>query len=287
MDIDIRPVAAADARTCGRILYDAFREVAVRHGFPPDFASVDVATQVATYLINHPFFYGVVAESRGRIIGSNFVSERDAIRSVGPLSVDPAVQARGAGRRLMEAVLERAAGAPGVRLVQDAFNTASLSLYASLGFEVREPLAVLTGRPLSRGPTERQVREMGDADLDECARLCRQVHGLERTRELRDALRGFAPFVLERDGRIAAYATTLSVWQVAHGVGETEADLCALIAGVGRRLAEPLAFPLPTREAAIFRWCLAEGMRVIKPMTLMSIGEYQEPRGCYFPSVAY
>jgi hypothetical protein len=30
-----------------------------------------------------------------------------------------------------------------------------------------------------------------------------------------------------------------------------------------------------------------EGFRAIKPMSLMVIGEYQEPRGRYFPSVLY
>jgi hypothetical protein len=33
----------------------------------------------------------------------------------------------------MQAVLDRGAGALGIRLLQDAFNTGSLSLYASLG----------------------------------------------------------------------------------------------------------------------------------------------------------
>jgi len=28
-------------------------------------------------------------------------------------------------------------------------------------------------------------------------------------------------------------------------------------------------------------------MRVVKPMTLMAIGAYQEPKGSFFPSVLY
>jgi succinate dehydrogenase flavin-adding protein (antitoxin of CptAB toxin-antitoxin module) len=35
-----------------------------------------------------------------------------------------------------------------------------------------------------------------------------------------------------------------------------------------------LARLLPTRDAALFRWCLTEGFRAIKPMSLMVIGEY-------------
>ena len=39
----------------------------------------------------------------------------------------------------MEAVIERGEGAPGIRLLQDAFHMRSLSLYTSLGFDVKEP----------------------------------------------------------------------------------------------------------------------------------------------------
>ena len=76
-------------------------------------------------------------------------------------------------------------------------------------------------------------------------------------------------------------------WIANHGVAETQADVQALLLGARRIIEEPLSFLLPTRHAALFRWCLAEGFRAIKPMSLMVIGEYQEPRGSYFPSVLY
>jgi predicted N-acetyltransferase YhbS len=89
----------------------------------------------------------VVAESEGPIIGSNFLDERDPIRGLGPVTVNPQVQVRGIGRRLMEAVLERARGAVHLRLVQDSFNMLSIYLYASFGFEVKEPLLLMRGQP--------------------------------------------------------------------------------------------------------------------------------------------
>src|SRR5207248_287871 len=103
------------------------------------------------------------------------------------------------GRRLMEAILERCRGAAGVRLVQDAFNTVSMPLYASLGFEVREPLVMMRGTPKGPPPAVGvEGRAMRAEDLDECAALCRQVHGIERSGELRDALNSplSSPFVL-------------------------------------------------------------------------------------------
>ena len=99
MNVAIRPAVPADAEACGRIIYDAFKEIADRHGFPPHYPNVEVAIQRATSCISHPSIFGVVAESEGQIIGSNFLDERDPIRGLGPVTVDPQVQVRGTGRR--------------------------------------------------------------------------------------------------------------------------------------------------------------------------------------------
>lgn len=128
MNIAIRPAVPADSDACGRIIYDAFKGVTERHGFPPHFPTVEVAIQRANFCINHPSILGVVAETDGQVIGSNFLDERDPIRGLGPVTVDPQVQVRGIGRRLMETVLEQTRGAAGVRLVQDSFNMLSVSL---------------------------------------------------------------------------------------------------------------------------------------------------------------
>jgi hypothetical protein len=46
-------------------------------------------------------------------------------------------------------------------------------------------------------------------------------------------------------------------------------------------------FLLPTRNSDLLRWCLENGLRVVQPMTLMSIGLYNEPDGAFLPSVIY
>lgn len=136
MEIILRAPTPEDASEGGRILYQAFRTLADQHNFPPDFPSVEVAGGLLGMLIGHPGFYGVVAEQAGKIVGSNFMDERSPVAGIGPISVDPEIQNKGIGRRLMHAVLDRAAAkkAPGVRLVQAAFHNRSLSLYTTLGF---------------------------------------------------------------------------------------------------------------------------------------------------------
>jgi predicted N-acetyltransferase YhbS len=282
MDIRIRPIAPDDVEAAGRIIYEAFKGIAERHDSRPDFPSADAGIQFAHLLVNDPAVFGVVAERGGRVVGSNFIGEWDSIRGVGPITVDPNLQASGVGRRLMEAVIERGRGAAGVRLVQDSFNTASLSLYASLGFEVREPMALVEGTIGGAIPAGFEVRPMRDEDLGAVAELCRRAHGFERNGELKGLAPALSPLVALRGGRVTAYTSAPASWPLNHAVAEGEEDLRALLTGAG-----PLSFLLPTRQAGLFRWCLSKGMRVIKTMTLMTTGEYQEPRGSYLPSVLY
>lgn len=283
-EVTIRTAEPSDQAECGRILYAAFHDIATRHGFPPDFPSPQYAEGLMRHLVANTF--GVVAERDGRILGSNFLREGDPIRPVGPISVDPELQESGVGRQLMQAVIDRGRDAEGIRLVQDAFNMTSMALYASMGFEVREPLALFSGRPSTSAPAGIDVRPMEEADVDECAALCQKVHGITRTDEVRRS-RALGSFVAERDGRITAYATTLEFWFAAHGVAETDDDFRALLAGAAAAREGQLSFLLPTRQAELFRFCLSAGLRMLKPMTLMSMGPYQEPAARFFPSVGY
>ena len=287
MDVKIRRATADDAEDCGRIVYEAFKGIADRHQFPPDFPSKEAGIQFATLFINHPLIYGVVAEHDGQIVGSNFLDERDPIRGLGPITIDPRTQQRGIGRRLMEAVLERGRDSAGVRLLQDSFNVSSVSLYASLGFLVKEPILLLSGRLKSDPLPGVEVRPLTSEDLEACGELCKKVHGFERTNELRDATKLFSPYVALRKGRIVAYSSAPAFWALNHGVAETEQDMKALLLGAAATVTEPLSFLLPVRQASFFRWCLSERLRVIKPMTLMVKGNYQEPNGSYFVSVLY
>jgi predicted N-acetyltransferase YhbS len=288
MDVTIRPATEADAEECGRICYEAFKAIAERHDFRPDFPTLDSAVGLIRALASSPDVFGVVAEAGGRVVGSNFLWEYDRIRAVGPITVDREAQAAGVGRRLMRAVVERGRGAEGVRLVQDSFNTASLSLYASLGFDVKEPLAVVEGEPAGELPEGYEVRTLRAEDLAACADLCRGVHGFERTNELKHTPPFLTSFVALRGGRLTAYASAPHSWVLNHAVAETEEDMRALLTGASNQgRGTPLSFLLPTRQSELFRWCLSKGMRVVKPMTLMALGPYEEPRGSFLPSVGY
>jgi predicted N-acetyltransferase YhbS len=285
MTLTIREAAAADAAECGRILYAAFAAIAHAHNFPPDFPSVEVATEVATNLIEHPGHYGVVVEEDGHILGSNFIDERSRIAGIGPITVDPAVQNEGIGRRLMQAVIEHAAARDhaGIRLVQTAYHNRSLALYTRLGFATREPLSVLQGPPIAAQFAGYAVRPAQEGDIPACNAICRQVHGFDRGAELQDSIREGSATVVEHLGRIAGYATGIAFF--AYAVAESNQALKALIAAAPA-YGGP-GFLVPTRNHELFRWCLDSGVRLVMQMHLMTVGLYQEPCGAYLPSILY
>jgi GNAT superfamily N-acetyltransferase len=285
MSVSLRPALTTDAGPAGAICYTAFKTIADQHGFPPDFPSPDVATALMEHLLSRPEIHGVVAEADGRVCGSNFLWEANELAGVGPITVDPDVQNGSVGRRLMEAVLERARrqGIPAVRLVQAAYHGRSLSLYAKLGFVAREPLAVLQGKALECVIAGHDVRAATPADLDAANALAFRVHGHQRAGELEQAVRQGMATIVQRGGRLTGYATEIGFF--GHAVGETTDDVKALIAAAPS-FSGP-GFLLPIRNADLFRWTLEHGLRMVQPMTLMTLGPYHEPQGAFLPSILY
>ena len=285
MEVSIRPAESKDLDACARVCYRAFRAIAERHGFPPDFDSDESARLALATFASNPLTYGVVAERGGEVVGSTFIHDRRPVAGVGPVTVDPSAQDAGLGRRMMEAVLDWAweREFPAIRLVQSAYHTRSLALYTSLGFDVREPLSCFQGLPIREFVPGCEVRPATAEDLTSCDGLCEAVHGFARRFELTRGVERGVAMVVERGGRITGYASEVAFW--GHGVAETDEDLKALIAAAPS-VGGP-GFLVPARNAALLRWCLARGLRIVQPMTLMTFGWYREPTGAYFPSVGF
>jgi predicted N-acetyltransferase YhbS len=285
MDVKLRPGRPEDTEVCGRIIYEAFGAIADQHNFPRDFPAREITAGVASMLLGHPGFYSVVAEVNGKVVGSNFLDERSTISGVGPVTVDPAAQNNGVGRILMQDVIQRAAerAAPGIRLLQDAYHGRSLSLYAKLGFQVRDVPACMQRTPPEGEIPGYRVRAATTTDVEACTAVCRRVHGHDRAGEVRDAVAQGTARVVEHDGRISGYATDLAFF--AHAAGESNEDLKALITAAEAFGGSGIL--VPTTNAELFRWCLERGLRVVRQMTLMTMGLYTPPQGAYLPSISY
>jgi len=270
----------------GRICFEAFRHISEGHGFERDFPNAEVGAKVIGLILSLPGSFGVAARLNGKLAGSNFLLLSDEVAGVGPITVDPTFHGRGIGRRLMEAALEhaRVQGADRVRLMQDAYNTASLSLYASLGFSVREPVGLMRAGPPAA--QDASVRAAQMEDLPRLDELSRKLYGASRREEIAAWLRLDIPvLVKENSTGICAY---LVLGKLGHGVAEEESDAVALIGQIGLHASPGLdLFFCPLRNGSLYRAALRAGCQLTKVMNLMTLGPYQEPPRIWMPSIAY
>jgi hypothetical protein len=171
-----------------------------------------------------------------------------------------------------------------IRLLQDSFNVASLSLYASLGFDVKEGVAFMQAAPTAA--PDQSVRPVTQTDLPAIEELGKRIYKSSRRNEVAAAERyGFSSFLRERQGHITGY---LIPGIFGHGVAETKQDALALIGEASRRLPpESARFFCPLGEVDFFREALKAGCRVIKVMNYMALGPYEPPGEVWMPSVLY
>ena len=284
MTFELVPAEPQHVDEIGRICYEAFKEVQEGHGFSPDFPTIDLARQVLGMLVQRDDFYGVVALRDGEPVGSNFLSLMDPVAGVGPITIDCSCQGQGIGRALMQDVINyaRRNNIEQVRLFQDSFNVGSLSLYGSLGFDVKEAAAFMQAAPAAEA--DESVRPVGETDLPSIEQLSKRIYKNSRRNEVAAATPyGFAAFVREQHGRITGY---LIPGIFGHGVAETREDALALIGEAARRLPPPAArFFCPLSQASFFRQAMKAGCRAMKVMNYMALGRYEPPTEIWMPSV--
>jgi predicted N-acetyltransferase YhbS len=282
--IELRRARAEDVPELGRICYEAFKDIADRHGFPTDFQSVEFAQQVVGMLVANEDVYGVGAFEGGLPRGSNFLELWDDVAGIGPVSVDVQSQGGGIGRTTMRHVIDhaRSQGFAMVRLCQDSFNMRSLALYASLGFDVKEPLAYLA--LAGAGRIDAALRPATPDDVPALDELCREIYRVSRRNEIETLIRlGFPAFVIDRGSAIRGYLLGTAL---GHGVAQTNDDMAALLSGLGASTENAHSL-LPMRNGELYRAALAAGHRNQKVMNLMALGPYEDARGTFCTSVLF
>ncbi len=285
------PIQLAEARPehvseLGRICYEAFKDLQDNHRMPVDIPSATVARQIIGMLVQREDFYGVAALAEGQPVGSNFLSLTDEVAGVGPITVDCSMQGKDVGRALMRDVLgyARDHGIARVRLLQESFNMKSLSLYASLGFDVKHAVLYLQAQPAMH--VDHSIREVTDADLDAIDALGRRFYKCSRRNEVA-AAKPFGSLALlrEQKGRVTGYYIP---GLFGHGVSETVQDAVALVGEAARRVPPSFARVLcPLDEGDLYRAFLSAGYRALKMFTLMALGPYEPPAPVWMPSILY
>ncbi len=284
MTIELRRPLPEHIAELGRICYEAFRDIAASHGFPPDFESIQFAQGVVGLMMQQETVYSTAAFDGDAPRGSNFMNMWSDAAGIGPISVDLATQGEGIGKRLMQDALDHARqhGIASVRLCQDSFNMRSLALYASLGFDVKEPLAYMSLSTTAH--VDDAFRPATPADYDAMDALCRDVYRISRKGEYATLTAvGFPAFVLDRGNGITGYVIGTAI---GHGVAQSDDDMLALLAGIGATTPDAHAH-IAMRQGTLYRRALAAGHRNRKVMNLMTYGPYEEPQGTYCPSVMF
>ncbi len=286
MKITTRAIKKVDLNVCSEIVYESFGAFSRRHNSSSDFPTLEFTKTLLGNLIDHPLIDGIVAEKNSRVIGCNFLDERDPIFRMGPLCVHQEFQGHGVGKKIMEKTLDQAKVSKGIRLLVDVANLNAISLYTSFGFQIKELMFLVEGEPKDIPNTKYDFAPLTMDSLKECSSLCQNILGYSRARELKDSITYFSPIIVKKDGVVTAYSSGISSWFVNHGVGETFEDIKNLILGMAFSAQKPISFLLASRHDELFHWCLKNGFRINKPLAFMSIGLYQEPKGYFFPSVS-
>jgi ribosomal protein S18 acetylase RimI-like enzyme len=270
MTITVRPAGPADEAAIARVLCEAFNDLDRRHAVPQYLPTLDAAEPIARELLSQSKIEGLVALEEGAVVGIGFLHDLATGYGVSPLAVAPAAQGRGVGRLLLDGLMERA-GDSSVRLLQDAFNNATLALYARYGFVVREQVTCVQGvapqAAANDGLTLRPAPELSAA----CAELHARIMHFDRPAA------PIEPLAALRNGELTGYAVPEASYP--HSVAHEEEELLALIGALAGRLGEPLTLAVPASQSIVLRRLLDGGMRVHRLMNLMVRGAYEQPDG--------
>ncbi len=210
--LTLRPATDQDVERAGDVNFVAFYQTALAHGLQPVVTSPADSRRYLRYLLSLDPLGGAVGEEDGELVAVGWVHRRGPVATIGPLAVDPRVQGRGIGRRLLERCVEAAgAGVPQVRLVQESYNTVSLGLYLRAGFRIVAPLlelelpvgVVLPPPEPGAGIVLRAAR--GDDRARLVARDAR-AFGAERPQSIDLYLAHGRVLVAERGGTLVGYA---------------------------------------------------------------------------------
>ena len=224
---------------------------------------------------------GVVMEGAGTLAGVALwwpfapASATLGLSSVGLVIVSPDQQGRGLGRRLMEAVLERADPKHVLRLNA---TPAGAPLYRALGFrnsgEVRQHQGRL--RAGARCPAGSGIRPLRPADRQAVAHLDRAATGLDRSTMLgRLHAVSSEELVLERGGQVVAYGL-----RRAFGRGEVlgpvvatgEMDALAIVQPLAAAAVGFVRIDIPADGRAVAAWLDAAGLPEVDAVTTMIRG---------------
>ena len=232
--VTFRPAAEADLLECSRIHRIGIDAYLGRMGFPPMPAENPGLVRLHAHTLRTDPSRFQVAERRGRggkprIVAFGSAVERGSMWFLSMLFVDPAEQAQGLGRALLERILPEDLGGRQLATCTDSAQPISNGLYASFGIVPRMPFLNLLGRPrpgwspppLPSGVTATRMEpgqdgRLGSADQADLDALDLELNGWAHPQDHAFDLRERPWLFRYRDesGQVVGYGYTSEVGRV-------------------------------------------------------------------------
>jgi ribosomal protein S18 acetylase RimI-like enzyme len=289
----VRPAQARDVERAGDVNFLAFYRSALLHGVPAVVTTPAESRRYVSHLLEFDPLGGIVAEDGGEVVGLAWLHPRGPVATVGPVAVDPAVQGRGIGRRLLEGLFEIAGkGVPQIRLVQESFNLVSLGLYLRTGFRIVAPLLELelpAGTRLDPPPATASVVIRPARADDRTALVTRDARafGAPRPQSVDLYLQRGRVLVAEERSMLAGYAMAIGFDARAFLGSASADDARVLLALLGTLAAEFGGRGLAVRalvaasDRAVVDGLLGFGFRVFRACHYMVRGGGTAPPPSY------
>jgi GNAT superfamily N-acetyltransferase len=229
-----------------------------------------------------------VADQGGRVVGLAMALVREGVWGLSLFAVDPALQGRGIGRRLLEASFDHGRDAR-AHLILSTESPAAMRRYARLGLELRPCVAaggIVDPATLDRAAALDGIRDAGPDGIPVADAIGREVRGAGHGRDLEVVLGDPGTRLLLAEDRAFAVVRDERVMLVA-GRDEEAATrvLNAALATVPRGASVTIDFLTAGQDWAV-RACLDAGL-ALSPDGPFFTGGDVGPLRPYVPNGAY
>ena len=207
----IRNMIEADVGQVGNILFRAFNEVSLKHGYGQRLHNETVGKTWAWKLLHSQQSRLVVAELGNRIVGISCLNPRGRVANLGPVAVDPDYQGNAIGSELIRTLLKEADGIESIRVVQESFNPASFCLYYFNNFLPVASVLELSLNEKAEQETgnESNVSDLTGKDLDEVCSYDYSKSNFDRSTDLAYYLRWGKIFAYRKNKQIHGFMAGL------------------------------------------------------------------------------
>jgi len=216
---------------------------------------------------------GVACRREGRLVGTAmWFALDDSHATISLVQVAPDMQGQGLGRRLMQAVMENAAG----RSLKLHATLEGAGLYASLGFTPGGIVEQWQGNAAFQPCAAPGIRIATPEDRAAIGQLDQAATGLDRTRVLNTLTHNAAVAVAGPPDAVTGFVARRQFGRGAL-IGPLVAPDAAIAVALAGFVAEPGFLRMELPSASLKPWATARGLACVGEVQAMTTGDWPTP----------